>query len=61
MSYRSAHHPLEVHVKRMERAGQLQPYRYSMVMDSDTASEWRSILRLVESPRAPGSRMVGRL
>merc|ERR1719247_2955171 len=38
----------EGHMKRMERAGQLQPYRYSMVMDSDTASEWRSILRLVE-------------
>jgi hypothetical protein len=38
----------EVHVQRMKREGQLNPYRYSMVMDSDTASGWRSVLRLIE-------------
>jgi hypothetical protein len=38
----------EVHVQRLKRSGQTNPYRYSMVMDSDTVSEWRSVLRLVE-------------
>jgi hypothetical protein len=38
----------EVHVQRAKRAGESRPYRYSMVMDADTVSEWRSVLRLVE-------------
>jgi len=36
------------HVSRLRQAGQHQPYRYSMVMDSDTVSGWRSILRVAE-------------
>jgi hypothetical protein len=38
----------EVHIQRMMRAGETKPYRYSMVMDADTVSEWRSVLRLIE-------------
>jgi hypothetical protein len=36
------------HVRRLERLGGSLPYRYSLVMDSDTASGWRSVLRLIE-------------
>jgi hypothetical protein len=38
----------EVHIQRLKRAGETKPYRYSMVMDADTVSEWRSVLRLIE-------------
>jgi hypothetical protein len=38
----------EVHIQRLKRSGETKPYRYSMVMDADTVSEWRSVLRLVE-------------
>jgi len=38
----------EQHILRLQRAGRSNPYKYSMVMDSDTVSEWRSVLRLVE-------------
>jgi hypothetical protein len=38
----------EVHIQRLVRSGETKPFRYSMVMDADTVSEWRSVLRLIE-------------